>query len=168
MSEPAEQGDNLESLFQFPDHVPYEPGRERPLPGISPVGSMAPRYIAAFVDNLLAFVVAGVAAKSLPQQWVVAQTITAVLGYFGYYFVTEALTSMTPGKYFTGVKVYAFDGGRCTLRQVLIRTLFRVIEVNPFGTAIISAISIVATRDRQRLGDMVAGTVVALRSRVPT
>lgn len=156
----------------------YEPGdlrvaeivraRKVPIPGISPAGSMAPRYIAAFADNMLAFlvsgiIVTGITAKLVPSQWMALQAVAAVGGYLGYFFVFEALISMTPGKLATGVKVCAFDGSRCTPKQVLIRTSFRIIEVNPFTGGLIGALCIVFSRNRQRLGDMVAGTIVVLR-----
>ncbi len=164
MSESTEHAGDLESPFHFPDHVPYEPSHDRrPLPGISPAGSMVPRYIAACVDNLLAIVLAVVIAKLLPERWIVVQVVVVIVVYLGYYFVSEALTSMTPAKYFAGVKVCAFDGGRCTARQILIRTLFRIIDVNPICG--IGGIFVVLSPSRQRLGDWVAGTIVVLSSR---
>jgi hypothetical protein len=47
--------------------------------------------------------------------------------------------------------------------------LFRLLEVNPLLLGDLPAgISIVSSRDRQRIGDRVAGTVVIPRSAVST
>ncbi|MCA9131453.1 MAG: RDD family protein, partial [Planctomycetales bacterium] len=70
----------------------------------------------------------------------------------------------TPGKYFAGLTIRDFDGGRCSFRQTIVRTLFRVIEVNPILLGgIPAAASILWSRDKQRFGDKVARTVVVPR-----
>jgi uncharacterized RDD family membrane protein YckC len=169
MTEPIDPNRAMDEPFQF-SHLDVKPVHysaiaPRPLPGISPSGSLPARYIAASIDSLVAIVLAVVIAKQLPDDWLPVQIVTVLYCYLGYYFVTETLWAATPAKWGTGITVRAFDGNRCTAKQILIRTLFRVIEVNPFGTGTIGAICIVMTRDRQRLGDMVAGTIVVPRSR---
>jgi len=137
---------------------------EKPFPAVSPRGTTMPRYIAAVMDNALAIALTVILVKVLPEHLVLAQLPVAVLVYFGYFLVFEASLGVTPGKLVMGLKILSFDGGRCTITQVLIRTAFRVIEVNPLLLgALPAAIGIICTRDRQRLGDMVAGTVVVLR-----
>ena len=87
-----------------------------------------------------------------------------VFSYLAYYLLFEGLFCTTPGKYFAGLTIRDFDGGRCSFRQTIVRTLFRVIEVNPILLGgIPAAASILWSRDKQRFGDKVARTVVVPR-----
>jgi uncharacterized RDD family membrane protein YckC len=81
--------------------------------------------------------------------------------YLGYYFLSEGLWGATPAKLLFGLRVRSLAGGRCSWLQAGIRTVLRVIEVNPFLFGGLPAgIAILATTRRQRLGDLWAGTVV--------
>ncbi|HEX2155127.1 MAG TPA: RDD family protein [Acidimicrobiia bacterium] len=83
----------------------------------------------------------------------------------GYYIVFEALNGgRTPGKAAFGLRVGTVDGSALSLSAVLLRTLMRLVDFLPAAYAV-GAISIVATRRNQRLGDLVANTVV-IRDRV--
>jgi uncharacterized RDD family membrane protein YckC len=131
--------------------------------------SLVPRVLAAVVDQLLAFIVAVAAAKQISDRQPLWQTLAAVVAFLAYYGLPEALFGTTLGKLSQGLVVASLDGGRCTWRQALIRTLFRLLEVNPLLLGDLPAgISIVSSRDRQRIGDRVAGTVVTPRSAVST
>lgn len=157
--------------YQAPEHpsgVPQADSNQRvrskPLPAVSPAGTTLARHLAATLDSLLSAVLGIVVAKQYPPDWYAAQLLTMVVVYLGYYFVFESLLSTTPGKFMTGLKVLAFDGSRCTLKQVLIRTLFRLLEVNPFLLGgLPAAVRIIWTRDKQRFGDKVANTIVVFR-----
>jgi len=66
----------------------------------------------------------------------------------------------TPGKRVLGLRVVLADGGPVGLRASAVRNLIRLIE--GFALSYVPAIlSILITRDNQRLGDLAAGTVVA-------
>ena len=98
-----------------------------------------------------------------------ANMITALCSaHLAYFFVFEALWSRTPGKYLFGLRVCQLDGSRCTLRSAMLRTLLRVIEVNPllFG-ALPAGIVLLITERKQRLGDILAGTVVISNKILP-
>jgi uncharacterized RDD family membrane protein YckC len=124
-------------------------------------GPIVPRYIAALVDEVVAFLLGILAAKSLPNSLPILQFIAAVAVVLGYFFLSEWFFSRTPGKFMAGLKVLRKNGEPITARQSLIRTLFRIIEVNPFLLgALPAAICIIFSKKRQRLGDMIAGTVV--------
>jgi uncharacterized RDD family membrane protein YckC len=73
----------------------------------------------------------------------------------------EWLTGRTIGKLLLGIVVVRFDGGRTRFWQILVRTLLRVVEVNPvlFG-ALPAGVLVLVSPNRQRLGDRLAGTVV--------
>jgi uncharacterized RDD family membrane protein YckC len=133
------------------------------LAAISTDGTVFPRYLAALLDNVLAGVLGLGAATSISQDLPLVQ-VPLLLGiYLGYYLLFEGGLSRTPGKMLTGVTIVQFDGRRVTWRQSFIRTLLRVLEVNPACLGGLPAgVMILWSRNRQRLGDRLAGTVVVL------
>ena len=67
----------------------------------------------------------------------------------------------TFGKYFQGLIVRKLNGQRCDWKAACIRGVLRVIEVNPLLLGGIPAgLVVIATDQKQRLGDLLAGTVV--------
>lgn len=66
---------------------------------------------------------------------------------------------MTPGKKMNGIYVCHDDGTPITFQASLIRNLLRVVDFLPFGF-MAGMISIMFNGRSQRLGDMVAGTLV--------
>ena len=132
-----------------------------PAPAVAASNTVVPRYIAATIDNLIAMILAVLAAKSIYEDLAILQLAAAVAAYLGYYLLFEAATGRTPGKLSTGLIVIQFDGRRCSWRQALVRTAFRLLEVNPaLLGALPAAVCIVVSKDHQRFGDRVAGTVV--------
>jgi uncharacterized RDD family membrane protein YckC len=76
-----------------------------------------------------------------------------------YYAVLEATTGQTLGKRLLGVRVASRDGGDASAGQVLMRTVFRLIDGIAFY--LVGLVSVLATGERrQRLGDLVARTTV--------
>jgi uncharacterized RDD family membrane protein YckC len=151
------------SLFaEIPDHdLPRKKERQ---PAISPHGTLVPRHIAAVLDSFLAFVTCIIVAKQFPEHWSVLPVIAAFFAYLGYYLFSEAGLCATPGKFLMGLKIVGYNGERPTFKQILIRTLFRLVEVNPFLLgALPAAARIIGSRDKQRFGDYVADTVVVFR-----
>jgi len=141
-------------------------------PAISPAGTTLPRHIAGLADNLIALILAAIVAKQFDDMAVsegilhVYQAVTAIITYFGYYLLFELILSRTPGKMLTGLKIVNFAGERCSTKQVVIRTLFRLLEVNPMILgAMPAAARIIFSEHKQRFGDHVAGTVVVFRKR---
>jgi uncharacterized RDD family membrane protein YckC len=60
--------------------------------------------------------------------------------------------------------VRRLSGERCNFEGAVIRTLLRVIEVNPLLLGAIPAgITVMSTERKQRIGDIVAKTVVVSR-----
>src|SRR4051812_24013947 len=75
------------------------------------------------------------------------------LVYLAYYAILEALWSRTLGKYFQGLVVRKLDGGPCGWKAALIRTIARIIEVNPLLLGDLpAALVIISTERRQRVG----------------
>ena len=142
-------------------------GRADRSPAVSTHDTVLARYVAATFDNLVAMVLGVLAAKTVVDDQPILQFLTLVATYLAYFLVFEGLISRTPGKLLTGLVVIQFDGARCTWRKSLIRTCFRVLEVNPLLLgAIPAAITIVFSRSHQRIGDKVAGTIVVPTRRV--
>ena len=119
-----------------------------------------PRVLAAIIDNLLATILAFIVVAAVQPRGPVGGVIVCVW-YLSYFFVFEALWSRTPGKFFQGLQVRKADGSKFSTRDAAIRTLARIIEVNPllFG-GLPAGIVILSTTRKQRIGDLLANTVV--------
>jgi uncharacterized RDD family membrane protein YckC len=78
-----------------------------------------------------------------------------------YYPIGEGLWGRTVGKLVTGLIVVDDSGRPPGIPKAIVRTLLRLIEVNPFLIGgIPAAIAVAASPRRQRLGDMAAQTYV--------
>lgn len=133
-------------------------------PADSPQGTTMPRHIAGLLDNLLAFIVSIICAKQLPDTLPILQILVMVGSYLGYFLLFESVFCTTPGKFMNGLVVRDFNGGPCSFRQTVVRTLFRILEVNPALLGFLPAAArILWSRNKQRFGDKVAGTVVVFR-----
>lgn len=124
-------------------------------------GTIVPRYLAASGDALVAIVLALLAGAWAPETMPVAQLVAMIAVWIGYFFFPEWLVSTSPGKLLAGLVVVQMDGTRITWRQAALRTVFRLLEVNPILLGALPAgLCIVFSTHRQRFGDHVAGTVV--------
>lgn len=90
-----------------------------------------------------------------------------------YFPITEGLWGRSLGKLVTRTVVLRADGTYPGIGPAIVRTLLRVIEVNPFLLGGIPAgIVLLCNSERRRLGDMAAGTYVIpvseLKSLQPT
>ncbi len=83
--------------------------------------------------------------------------------YIIYATVTETMYGGTPGKLVLQCRVVTEAGRRCSLRQIIIRNGVRAIELFPMFQLWFAVIPLVLTRNRQRLGDLMAGTLVVER-----
>lgn len=84
-----------------------------------------------------------------------------MIGYLGYFVVLEGLWSRTIGKYLQGLVVRKLDGSPAGWKAAIIRSVLRIIEINPvFFGGIPAGLILIASERKQRLGDMLAGTVV--------
>jgi uncharacterized RDD family membrane protein YckC len=126
------------------------------------------RMLAVGIDGSIATVLSLIAA-GMVNSFGGAAVISALCStHLAYFFVFEALWSRTPGKYLFGLRVCQVDGSRCTLRSATLRTLLRVIEVNPILLGALPAgIMLLVTKRKQRLGDLLAGTVVISNKILP-
>jgi uncharacterized RDD family membrane protein YckC len=138
----------------------------KPSPGISPAGTTLARHMAATVDSLTAIVLSFLVAQQVPEELPVWVAITVVVVYLGYFFLLESAFGTTLGKFSTGLKIVSYNGSPCNTKQIAIRTLFRLLETNPLLLgAIPAAARIIFSREKQRFGDRLAGTIVVFRNR---
>jgi uncharacterized RDD family membrane protein YckC len=119
------------------------------------------RLIAVFIDHVVAFGLTMVGIAFVPESLPVLKAVSVFGIYLAYFVVLETLWSRTVGKYFQGLVVRRLDGSRCDLKSALIRSLARLVEVNPLLVGGVPAgIVIIASLRKQRIGDMLAGTLV--------
>ncbi|MBP2017404.1 putative RDD family membrane protein YckC [Symbiobacterium terraclitae] len=144
---------------------------------LEPAG-LGSRFLAALIDALVQYgVIFALMLVTLPSfsiaaifeeatafatiNFVLAILLVAVaLLFFLYKLLLEALwNGQTLGKRAVGIRVVQANGMPVTFLQVVIRNLLRIIDYLP-GYYLIGSICVLATRRRQRLGDLAAGTVV--------
>lgn len=80
--------------------------------------------------------------------------------FWGYFSLFEAFRNgQTPGKRAMKIRVIKDSGRQITFFEALARNLLRVVDALP-GMYLVGAISILLTKQNQRLGDLVADTIV--------
>src|SRR6185436_18483859 len=96
-----------------------------------------------------------------PESLPLVKAVLFFLIYLAYFVVLEGLWSRTFGKFFQGLIVRKVDGTPCDWKAALIRGGLRIFEVNPLLLGGLPAgLVIIASARKQRIGDMLAGTVV--------
>jgi uncharacterized RDD family membrane protein YckC len=81
--------------------------------------------------------------------------------WFTYFFLLEGAFGTTVGKYLSRLRVIKKDGGRINFGQAAIRALIGLLEINPIGVIVIWL-----TPLKQRIGDLIANTMVVNREKV--
>jgi uncharacterized RDD family membrane protein YckC len=158
------------------DTAPFvsEPWRPPPVAGVPmPVrASVVSRFLAILIDTiglalvaviiLLPFGLLGaLAAPALgfAGSFFLVEIVAALLGllYFTYF---EHRTGQTIGKRLIGIRVIdGRTGGPISLERSLLRNLLRIVDMLPF-LYIVGFVIIELSQKHQRLGDIVADTVV--------
>lgn len=116
-------------------------------------------YVADAVAVLGSFwILAGRRWRSVPRR-AAATFLAAGVVAFPYHVILEGAFGRTPGKALLGVAVVGEDGGPCTYTRAAVRTTLRFVDWLPAGY-LVGLLSIALTGRRQRVGDLLAGTVV--------
>jgi uncharacterized RDD family membrane protein YckC len=132
------------------------------------------RVLAFLIDGVIVGVVSfaglfllGVFADSAPlPMWLVFAILFILLPgwYFGYFVASETLwRGRTVGKAAMGLRVVTKEGGPVRFRHAAIRALLGLVDF-AIGGGFFAVLFILLSHDNQRLGDMLAGTLV-LRER---
>ena len=139
-----------------------------------PLAGIGSRFIAVLVDSLIlaaAFLFLGIfAAFILPAlgafgekaaTWGVGVlNLVFFLVFWGYFAVTEAFSNgRAPGKRVAKIRVIHQSGRGVSFVEALGRNLVRIVDYMP-GFYGVGIVAIFLSRRHQRLGDMVAGTLV--------
>lgn len=141
--------------------------------------SVGDRLIAQILDNLvkasyilmLVFLFEtfdlDVIFKGLDNWSIFAIFIILGLPVIFYSLVLESLwEGKTIGKKVMKIRVIKLDGYQAGFGDYLIRWLFRLVEIS-LGNGIIALITIIGSKNNQRLGDMAAGTsVISLKNKI--
>jgi uncharacterized RDD family membrane protein YckC len=138
------------------------------------VAGLGSRFIAVLLDMLIQtgfFMVFGLLAtflfgamvnrSSVLGKWFIAAFIALnFLLIWGYYSLFEAYwRGQTPGKHIMKLRVIKDSGRQITLFEALSRNLLRIVDYLP-AFYLTGVIAMLCTKRNQRLGDLVAGTIV--------
>lgn len=141
------------------------------------VAGLGSRMIALIIDSLiqgalavlafLLFVPAFSALDLSPAAGTVGIVVSLFLILWGYFPFFEALfNGTTPGKRAQRLRVIQADGQPARLSAILLRNLLRIVDFLPAYYAL-GAITMIATAKSQRIGDLVAGTIVVRDRKAP-
>jgi uncharacterized RDD family membrane protein YckC len=129
-------------------------------------GSRVAAYTIDFLLQLFVIfasaIILGLLVRSSTSGYVVLGVL-ALIGFtttFGYFVLFETFDSgRSLGKRAIGIRVTRSDGSGVTFRASLVRNLMRVLYAFPVFY-VVDGILILATSRNQRLGDLLAGTIV--------
>src|SRR3712207_4966560 len=95
-------------------------------------------------------------------KWVLALMIVAAFALWSGYFVLFEWwwSGQTPGKRWLRLRVIREDRRPVTFWEAAARNLVRILDMEPFPFYSVGLVSVFVSRRDQRLGDLVAGTVV--------
>jgi uncharacterized RDD family membrane protein YckC len=89
--------------------------------------------------------------------------LVAIVAWLAYMTLAEGTVGASLGKVLLGIRVRRVDGGRVTVARAAVRNLLRMIDALPyFIPYLVGSVAVARSRQRQRLGDRAAGTVVVL------
>jgi uncharacterized RDD family membrane protein YckC len=87
------------------------------------------------------------------------QRVLSLVVFFGCFIVGEALGGQTVGKRLVGVRVMRDTGAPCGWAAGILRNVLLIVDFLP-ALFLVGFVTILVSRKRQRIGDLVAGTVV--------
>jgi len=143
------------------------------------ISSIGERILAFIIDTLIkaAYIVItfylffsvldlGYLLEGLDQWSQMAIYIAITFPVYIYPIVLESLMEgQTPGKKVMKIRVVKIDGYQASFGDYLIRWVFRVIDVSFAG--VVGLISMIVSKNNQRLGDIAAGTaVISLKNNI--
>ena len=139
---------------------------KHPSPLMGSEGSVVGKRLLAFIlDSIILSMIS--VALVVPAFFLGdAVVLLVMMGIFAitivYVFLLEGLYGYTPGKHAMGLVVVKADGSQCTVGASVLRNLLLIVDQLPFAYLIGLGL-IVFTDRKQRVGDLVADTVVVSR-----
>src|SRR5262245_45933905 len=133
---------------------------------------MGSRFLALLIDFILCVLlmlmglpVAGVLEAGRPGLGMAVSILWAFVVQVGYFLLFEWLgRGQTPGKRMVGVRVIDRRGTAVTFAQAAVRNLVRAVDSLPVplftGAGVVGFVVASSNRERLRLGDLAAGTLV--------
>ena len=137
------------------------------------------RFVAGVIDQLLRWLllIAMVILVSVLQEGstsdlsgagVAVLVVAIFLVQFGYDVVFETRAAgRTPGKRWTGLRVVKMGGAPVGFVASALRNILRIVDSLP-GFYLVGMLSVLFTKNNQRLGDLAAGTIVVRERRQST
>jgi uncharacterized RDD family membrane protein YckC len=127
--------------------------------------------VGQLVVNLLVAAFAALFSALGPDSQLWVSAIVGLVGfalYNGYFILLEwLLNGQTPGKRLLHIRVIKQGGYALRFFDTLLRNLLRVIDFLPLFYGV-GLTSLLLTRDSQRIGDLVAGTLVVYQETIET
>jgi uncharacterized RDD family membrane protein YckC len=137
--------------------------RKHPTPKLGTSGDVIwHRVLAYVIDSVLMGLIWGMAVlagTALGDTGSLLLVFVGVVATLGYGFLLEGLYGYTPGKYLLGLVVVKSDGSNCTVGASILRNLLWIVDALPTAN-LVAMVLILVTDDNQRVGDLVADTVV--------
>jgi uncharacterized RDD family membrane protein YckC len=128
-------------------------------------GVLVRRWGGAWIDFIAVGAIAVGTIAALSEQMALIALLLAFGLSLTYFTVTEGVWGRSLGKLITGTIVVDASGRPPGVGRAFVRTLLRLVEVNPFLLGGIPAsICVWMTKDQQRIGDLLAGTYVVRAS----
>jgi len=123
-------------------------------------------YIIVILYVFFGFLGLGRLLSGMDRWSVIAVYIALTFPVYIYPVVLESLMEgQTPGKKLMKIRVVKIDGYQASFGDYMIRWVFRLIDTSFAG--VIGLISMIVSKDNQRLGDMAAGTaVISLKNNI--
>jgi len=143
---------------------------ERPTPDLGTEGDVVGERILAFlIDAILVGVLLSIVTNVgflLSNTLGVLLSGLGTIAFFAYFVYFEAEYGQTVGKMVTNIVVITEDDDPIGYRESAIRTLLRIVDTLPFFY-VIGLAAIYFTDRKQRVGDLVADTVVVKTKEKP-
>jgi uncharacterized RDD family membrane protein YckC len=123
------------------------------------------RAVATIIDQILISIVIGILfVAGVVSTGASIGAIFTVVGisyvlWIIYYTYFEGTSGQTIGKRVMNIRTISADGGQLSMAQAFVRNILRIVDYLP-TLYILGIILFFVTSEHQRIGDMVAGTVV--------
>jgi uncharacterized RDD family membrane protein YckC len=137
--------------------------KKHPTPKLGTSGDVIwHRVLAYVIDSILMGLIWGMAVlagTALGDTGFLLLVFVGIVATLVYGFLLEGLYGYTPGKYLLGLVVVKSDGSNCTVGVSILRNLLWIVDALPTAN-LVAMVLILVTDDNQRVGDLVADTVV--------